>query len=165
VGVGGSGSAHFVQGSGKTAQIREATTGPCANEALLQSMQHLHKPGLIPVRTRSGETLVVGQVQVARVSIFGALNIFSWHAVHKPHAAGKMQPFVSLVGAVRGMKGEEGTVSMKGVKGLGVSQPSRLEAVSPMVRPHGASEVHEGAERKASDYTGEGGSGDGKTPD
>jgi len=63
------------------------------------------------------------------------------------------------------MKGEEGTVSMKGVKGLGVSQPSRLEAVSPMVRPHGASEVHEGAERKASDYTGEGGSGDGKTPD
>jgi len=128
-------------------------------------MQHLHKPGLIPVRTRSGETLVVGQVQVARVSIFGALNIFSWHAVQKPYAAGKMQPIVSLVSAVRAMKEKKGTVSTKGVVGLGVSQPSRLEAVSPMVKPHGASALHEEAERKAPDDMGEGGSEDGKTPD
>ena len=76
-------STHFVQGSGKAAQIKEATTGPCANEAIVRSMQHLQKPGLIPVRTRSGEVLVVGQVQVAHLPIFGSLHILGWHSVPK----------------------------------------------------------------------------------
>lgn len=76
-------SAHFVQGSGKVAQIREATSGPCANQVLIQSMQHLQKPGLIPVRTRSGEALIVGQVQVAHLPVFGSLSILGWHSIPK----------------------------------------------------------------------------------
>lgn len=75
---------HFVQGSGKSAMIKEATRGPCANQILIRSMQHLRKPGLIPVKSRSRQRIIVGQVQVTRMPMLGTLHVLAWHSVRRP---------------------------------------------------------------------------------